>query len=505
MNDLAVDKVGDKTRESVKWSLSLQIVQKIVFFGGSIILARLLTPKDFGLAAMAVTLDIIVQITSSMGINSAVIHFQDHTEERLDAAFWLYLVSMAVITCLQIFLAPLIAEFYKAPIMTDIVRVSAIAMFISSLGSVQKTVLVKNLEFKKTSIIETFTGILRSICYIVLALMGFGVWSFIYPKVIVAIVYLASIWNVSSWRPKFRFNFKYWLEMFKYGQNILMSDVIDYIMNNSSYILIGNLVGSELLGIYTFAYDKSMMMVNTIAYSAMNISFPAFSKLQDHKDKLKTAYFKTVKFISLISIPYSVGQIVLGQEYITKIFGEKWSSSVLIFQMLLVYSILRAISLCGTSILSSVGKPHIVLRWNLIFSSVFILSLYTGYKLGGINGVGAANAFIGSLGAIIFTIIVSKFLGWSFMDNFNALNPCITSSIIMGILLFALREIFKLINTPSVVILATLIPIGILIYFLSIKLLFRDTYDFILYNMSKFVGKPKGVQNVFSEQDVEKI
>ena len=360
------------------------------------------------------------------------------------------------------------------------------------------------MEFKKTSIIETANVTLKSVCYIVLAFMGYGVWSFIYPKVICAVVYLVSMWNVSSWRPKFQFSFKYWAEMFKYGQNILMSNIIDYVLNNSSYILIGNLVGSALLGIYTFAYDKSMMMVNTIAYSAMMISFPAFSRLQDHKDKLKSAYFKTVKFISMVAFPYSVGQLILGPEYITTVFGAKWAASVLIFQMLLLFSMLRAISQCSNALLSGIGKPHIVLRWNLVFSPIYIFSLYAGYKLGGINGVGAANAIIGSLGSIIFIVVASKSLGWTFKDNFDALNPCITSSVIMGILIYGLKVLLNLINTSSVVILATLVPVGIIVYFLSIKFLFKETYDFILFNMSKFIGGTRGVQNVLSEEDIEK-
>ena len=152
MNSLAIDNVGNKTRQSVKWSFALQVFQKAFFFASSIVLARLLTPEDFGISSIAITLDIIIWLITSMGINAAVIHFQDNIEERLNAAFWLFLMSSSVIVIVLVILAPYIALLYKEPILVDIIRVSALAMFIACLGSAHKTILIKNIEFKKISI-----------------------------------------------------------------------------------------------------------------------------------------------------------------------------------------------------------------------------------------------------------------------------------------------------------------------------------------------------------------
>ena len=489
MNTLSVENVGAKTRQSIKWSFFLQIIQKIFFLAGSIVLARLLTPHDFGLATMAMTFDMIIWLISSSGITSSIIYFQDNVEERLDTVFWLFIVSMTFFIGIQIALAPAIANFYKSQLLADIIRLSAVALFISCFGSIQKVILFKNMEFKKTSILECVLNIIKSILYVVLALSGYGVWSFIYPKIVVAVIFVISIWNMSSWRPKLRFNLKYWAEMFNYGKNVLFSNLIDYFLNNSSYILIGGFMGSTLLGFYTFAYDKSMMVVNNIAYPVTMISFPAFSKLQNHREKLKEAFFKTVKFISFITFPCTMGQILLAPEYITTVFGSKWQNSIVIFQLILVYSMFRSVSQCGTPVLQGVGKASAVLKWNLIYAPVFILSLYLGYKSGGIYGVGLAASLVGSIGAFIYMLIVIKELKWSFNDLSNALKSSLISSIIMTTAIFALREFLKHINTPDVIILATVIPSGILVYILCVRIFFKETYQLVADNLMKFLDK----------------
>ncbi|OGI17070.1 MAG: hypothetical protein A2287_02915 [Candidatus Melainabacteria bacterium RIFOXYA12_FULL_32_12] len=503
MHSLTVEKVGDKARQSVKWSFSLQIIQKIIFFASSIVLARILTPKDFGISAIAITFDTIIWVITSFGINSAIIHFQDNIEERLNAGFWLFLVSAAVFVSLQVLLAPMVANFYHEPVLADILRVTAIAIFIFSLGAIQKTILIKNIEFKKISILDTILGIIKSSLYMILALLGFGVWSFIYPKVIISVISTAILWNLTKWRPKLEFNFKYWIEMFRYGKNVLFSNIVDYFINNSSYILIGSLIGSTSLGIYTFAYDKSMMVVNNITYPVSMISFPAFSKLQDYKDRLKNGFLKTIKMISILTFPCAFGQVVLGPEYINTIFGHKWQASIVIFQMILIYSMLRSISQCGTSLLNGVGRPDITLKCNLAYAPIFIGSVYLGSKVGGLYGIGLVTSLVGSIWAIVFISIVVRKLKWRIGDIIDALKASFLSSIIMGAVIFLLKLFLKNLNFSNILILIILMPIGVLTYALSIKLFFQDTYEFILDSLQKFLNKENKIKNVLQKQRAE--
>ena len=390
-----VDKVGDKTRQGLKWVFSLRFMQKIFVFANSVILARILAPSDFGLAAMAIMMDTITWLVLSLGVNSAVMYYQDHIEERFNAAFWLYLASSIFFFIIQVSVAPIIACFYKEPLLIPIIRASAVALFINSFGAIQKALLSKRMDYKKISILDAFTNTLLSLLYVSFALAGFRVWSFIYPKIIVAVINVTCLWHITSWRPKLKFYFQYWGEMLNYGKNVLFSSIIDYTLNNSTYVLIGSMVGATSLGLYTFAYDKSMMIINNLVTPIITISFPAFSRLQNHRDKLKSAFLKSIKMITLLSFPYGFFQFVIGHEFISVIFGNKWHAAIILFQMIIAYSMVRSLVLSGSPILEAVGKPNIVLRWNLIYAPVYIGTIYLGFKLWGVRGIAAATAFTG--------------------------------------------------------------------------------------------------------------
>lgn len=487
MQTVEIDRVGDKVRQSVKWSIFAQIIQKIFFLGCSVILARILSPEDFGLASMCITLDAITWIVLSLGIISALLHYQDNVEARLNAAFWIILTSSSLLVLAQILVAPFIAEFYKEPLLVPIVRTSAIGLLITSFGSVQRTILAKNLDFKKISILETVINTLRNLLYVIFALLGFKVWSFVYPKIIVAIISAISLWSVTKWRPSFKLNLEYWREMLSFGKNVLFSNIIDYVLNNSGYILIGNLLGASMLGIYSFAYDKSMLVVNSISAPVANITFPTFAKLQSHPEKLKEAFLKTIKSITIITFPFAIFQIVAGKEFITGIFGAKWSASVVIFQIIVLFSIVRSISQCSNPILQAIGRPDIALKWNLIYAPLYMGSIFFGYYLGKLLGIGILTTLVGVLGGIFYVTIVTKVLNWKLYDVYSAIQPALFSSVLMGLSLILIKPLLLSLVQSTLLNLFLLLISGIVVYLLAIKILFNNTFEFVKITVLKLV------------------
>ncbi len=272
----------------------------------TIIVARLLTPEDFGLAAISMTLDILIWLIISFGINSAIIHFEDNMEERLNAAFWLFIAVMGGFSAVIIAASPLIARFYNAPIITPIFQFSAIALFIYSFGAVHKAILYRQMDFKQASILDAVLHTLKYVLFVAFAFAGFRVWSFIYPKVIIALICVVCLWKMTAWKPKLELGLKYWREMFNYGKNVLAGNILDFLFNNSTHLLIGNIVSPAALGIYSFANDKAIMMVNNIAQPATMMSFPAYSRMQGELDKLKEVFIKTIRGNFPDSIPLYV-------------------------------------------------------------------------------------------------------------------------------------------------------------------------------------------------------
>jgi len=482
-----VNKVGDKTRQSVKWSFSLKIVQKIFFFTSSVIVARILTPEDFGLATMALTLDTITWLVLSFGISAAIVHYQDNIEERLNAAFWFTTLSATIIVLILLMAAPAAAEFYHAPLLKEILQISAISLYISSFTSVHKAILTKKIEFKTISIIDTITYSTVSIMYIVLALMGFGVWSFIYPKIVFALLNSFMLWNSTRWIPSLNPHFEYWKEMICYGKDVVFANVLDYTLNNSAYIIIGTLVGSTSLGLFTFAYEKSMWVVSNITYPITMIVFPSFSRLQNHPEKLQSVYYKTIKMLALVSFPYALAQIIIGREFITLIFGNKWLPAVAMFQVILAYSMMRSIIQPGTPLLQGIGKPEIAMKWNLVFAPLYIGSIFLGFKLGGIHGITVAVATVGVTGGLIFMKIICRANSWAYKQTISNLYPALICSLIMCIGIFPIKQILDSFSVPDIITLFTVLNYGFILYIISLSVFFEKDFTEFIRDLKKFI------------------
>ncbi len=486
--------IADKTKQEIKWSFGLQIFYKIFFIFSSIILARLLIPDDYGLAMMAFTIDMLVWLLMAMGVNTAVIHFQDEVEKRLNAAFLLLLLSAIFFTGLQFTCAPWLAAFYKAPLLENIVKISAIGLFINSFGIIHKTILIKNIDFKKIETFETLISLLKISLSLFLAFSGFGVWSFIYPKVIGSVINVICLQHLTKWRPSLNISFKHVIEMINYGKYVVFSNMIDYLINNSSYIIIGSLIGSFALGLYSFAYEKSMMVFRNITYPLMTVFLPTYSKFRNDENLLKNAFIKTLQLISLFVFPYVFLQITLGQEYIIGIFGKKWESSVLIFQIILIYSMFRSISQCGNPILKVIGKSNIAFKWNLLYTPVFVLSAYFTAKYFDIYTVTLICMLIGLMGSLFFIMIVIQILNWNVKEVFKSLVPVFFSSFFTGIYIALFKPIMLQFCTDKLTVLITCAILGLTIYFINIYCFFRDFYILITKNLCKIIKKKPFIQ-----------
>lgn len=489
MPTLTPEQISDKARQSAKWCFPLHFLHKIIFFICGIILARVLTPADFGLAAISITLDFLTWFVMSFGINAAVVHFQDNIEKRFNAAFWMFIVFMGVISLALIIIAPFIASFYQASIIIPIISISAVALFIFSFGLVHKAILFREMDFKKISIVDSSMETLKNILFVVLALSGFRVWSFIYPKILIAFISVVWLWKITPWKPKFEFNFEYWRDMFNYSKNVFLGNILDFILNNSTHVLIGGIVSPAALGIYSFANDKSLMMIQNIAYPTSMLSFPAYTRLAEHTEKLKCAFINTIKSVSLITFPYTIGQITLVREYIISFYGEKWEPAVLVFQMLIIYTMIKSVSQAGNSLLQGIGRPEIVFKWNLFYTPVLLAAIFIGYKINGIYGIAALIALFGSIAAIGYLALIFRVLKWKLTILLETLLPSLSCSMIMASILLIVKKQLKLLEISDFNIFLILAVSGTVIYFAVLKLIFPEVYAFITDNMSKLTCK----------------
>ena len=241
----------------------------------TVILARLLSPGDFGLLGMTTVFTGFVAIFNNMGISGALIQKQDADERHLSSAFWLNIAVGIVLTFLMIAASPLIASFYNKPQLEPIIMVMSLNYFLASFTIVQQTILAKNMDFKRLAARDIISVIAGGLVGITLAFCGFGVWSLVYQSITFTLINVILLWTVSPWRPKFIFSKKAIMDIFKFSVNLTGFNIVNYFGRNVDYLLIGKFLGAEALGFYSLAYKLMMVPLQNISWAISRVMFPA--------------------------------------------------------------------------------------------------------------------------------------------------------------------------------------------------------------------------------------
>ncbi len=321
-NDKTIN-LTTKTVQGVGWTGTSRIIRLLLQLGITALLARLLTPNDFGLLAMVFVFTNLVMIFRDFGLTAALIQRKGLTEEHLSSSFWINVLTGLLLALLLVVLAPAIAYFYGEDRLTTIIMVLASTFFISSFGIVQVALFTKELNFKPLAIVEILAVAISGIAAVVLAFSGFGVWSLVWYQVISSFVTVFFLWNFSSWRPKLLFRWQRVKELLGFGLNLTGFNLVNYFGRNLDNLLIGKFLGVNPLGFYNLAYRLLLFPLQNISSVTGRVMFPSFSAIQDDKSKVRYAYIKTTRYIATVTFPLMVGFLVVAPQFVIVIFGPQ--------------------------------------------------------------------------------------------------------------------------------------------------------------------------------------
>jgi PST family polysaccharide transporter len=468
--------VSQRVRRGTVWVSLGYSSTKVLSFASNIILARLLAPTVFGLMGMAAVFTGIVQLMGNIGVGAALIHQQEDVDEYANAAFYMNIAVGVGLAALQVAVAPFAAAFYRTPLVATIMMVTAIGYLIAPLGATHSTLLSKEMQFMKTTLPGIVIAVIGTSFTVLLAYLGFGVWSFVIPGLALAPFGVVVSWKLCPWRPRLKLNFPYWRRIFRYGKHLLGSDLLGYFIHNTDYLLVGRFLGAAALGIYTFGFNLGMFAVNNVTWIVGRVTFPAFSKLQSDPENLKRAFLKTMRFIAILSFPLMFGQFVISPEYISVIYSDKWLPAVGPFRLIVLYGVARSVASPGGQILNAVGRPDIALKWNVALLPILITSLLIGAQYG-VVGVAAAIAGVLGIAAWVFLFIVFRFMKWDYTLVWRSIKAPLLSSIIMSGFVYALRGLLVSSGQPRYVVLVSSVVLGIATYLLVMRLFFHEPYN----------------------------
>ncbi|MCP2043995.1 O-antigen/teichoic acid export membrane protein [Pontibacter sp. HSC-36F09] len=424
-----------KVLSGLKWNTISVVATKSTDFLVMLILARLLVPEAYGIVGMAMLVVGILEVVSDMGLYNALIQKKEDelTEIRYSSALWfLLIVSLILVLCFFLFISQAGADFYEEPRLVPILNALSIYLFFNISSIIPRVILTRKLNFKSLVTITFLGTAISSVAAVIMALSGFGVWSLVTKYIAGSGVILVSYWVKVGWTPKLVFSKDVLIEMAGYSIYTQLNNILHFLRKNLDYLIIGKLVSSHLLGIYTLAFMLSLTLKSQL-YSIFNkVFFPVYSKLQDDPEKIKMYYLQTMRMTAIITFPISVLFIGLAEEIILFFFGAKWLEAAAPLRILSVAAMIFAISGTPAEVLKGIGKPSVSFYLNTINTFVIAFPLiYFGQKYFGIEGVAYAVCIHYTTSRIAFHYFMKKYIHITDREVLHALKDPTLAAIVM--------------------------------------------------------------------------
>ncbi|MCA9407972.1 MAG: MOP flippase family protein [Candidatus Omnitrophica bacterium] len=379
-----------KTIKGLTWSGFAQGIRQICQFVFTAVLARLLSPDDFGLLGMATVFTGFVTIFNDMGLSGALIQRKEIKEDHLSSIFWLNIFVGIVLTLIMIGASWGIAWFYQKDQLQPILMFISINFFLSSFTIVQQALLTRQMDFKHLAIVETVALILSGVIGITLACHNFGVWSLVYQFLAFTFFKMILLWFLSSWRPRFLFTKQAIKDVFHFSANQTGFEIVNYFARNLDYLVIGKFLGAEALGFYTLAYKLMIYPLQNISWIISKVMFSTLSRVQDDLQKVRRIYMKLVKSISLVTFPMMFGLFALAPEFVLTVFGEQWEPIIPLIRIFCACGVVQSVGTTVGNILLSQGRADLQFKLQLLGTVIVTIAIFIGLQWG---TVGVALAY----------------------------------------------------------------------------------------------------------------
>ncbi|HNE06234.1 MAG TPA: lipopolysaccharide biosynthesis protein, partial [Anaerolineales bacterium] len=461
----------------VMWSYLSFVLGKVMVFVSTVILARLLTPADFGLVGLASVLAGYLGTLHTFGVGEAFIQKKFGSEESANATFVLSVASGILLFLLSIIITPLVVIFFREPQIQSIFPVLAFTYVLTGLTTIHDALLVKELKFQQR-LLPTFVQYMsKGIASIVLALMGFGAWAIVWGVLIGTLAKSITLIFVSPWRPSRAWDSKIAREIFGFGKFMVLQNIFGALEDNIDYMIVGRRLGVTDLGLYTLGYRAPEMAIISLPGVISNVAYPAYAKLQDDFGELQRSVRKTVQIISWLAIPAGLGLAMISSSFILTFYTKKWESTIPVMQLLSLYAMVYTLSYNFGDAYKAMGRPDILNNISISTILFTIFALWVGARYG-IIGVAWAHLIRVLVLLGIQIVIVKRVLSIPYGDILKSIfNPLVCSIIMVSVMAFVSKE-FQTLSTPLLLVLQLFV--GGSTYLVSSFLINKDTTIFIL-------------------------
>lgn len=441
--------IKTKFIKGIIWGVIEKFASLFAGFIITLILARILTPADYGLVNMIYIFTILGTVLLDGGFGQAIIQKKSVTDGDISTVFYLNLLMSVVIYVILFSISPLIARFYRQPSLVAISRVTFITIPINALCLIQHTLLTKELKVKELTYVSIISSLVSGCVGVLLAYSDYGVWSLVFQSVSYQLVRSVALWRFSNWRPVLQFNISFIRDIFGFSMNLLGVFTLAAIFQNIYTLIIGRLYNVNEVGFYNQAFRIQSVAVGAIMSSVQRVTFPTFSKFQDNVEELREVYKRVTIIMMSIYYPLMMSLAVVGEDLFVVLLTEKWLPSVPMFCILCMAESLYPLNSMNSAVIKAVGEGHKYFVLNIVNYIILCMSIVFTFKFGIIVLlVGyAVSAFIRSL---ISMYVCGKVIRYSLVDQLVDLLPTlfitvVTCGVVYVVTLLPFQPIIRLI------------------------------------------------------------
>ena len=439
---MARESLKQKAASGMVWTALQKYSTMFIQFISGIILARLLTPYDYGCIGMLSIFMVLAEAFIDGGFGSALIQKKSPTQVDYSTIFF-WNLGMAVVMYVALYVsAPAISRFYDIPLLCPVLRVQGIVLFIYAFNIIQRNQLKKKLNFRVLSIVTITTSIVSLVVTVWMAYKGFGVWALVAQNLITASIPAIVFWFFIKWRPILTFSFASFKDLFSFGLYMFLTHLINKFFSKFTSLLIGKLYSPVTLGYYSKAMGAENLASHSISSVVTQVSYPLYALAQNDNKVLVNMIRRMTMTIAFITFPMMFLLMLTAKPLFVLLYSDRWLQSVPFFQVLCLIGLAECLQAVNLQPIAAIGKSNLMFKWTLIKRTVGLVFVIGGLVLFGIWGL--------LIGVVIFNWfcygvnvgLVSKYIGYRWKHQLMDLFPmALVSGVSAAVSYFAVTSL----------------------------------------------------------------
>lgn len=480
------ESLKNKTIKGVGWSAADALLGQGVTFIVGLVLARLLSPDEYGLIGICLIFTTVLNGIVDSGFSNALIRKKEVTDEDYNTMFTTNMAISIVLYVLLFISAPLVSDFFHRIELTALVRVTGLILFFNALSITQVTILTKNIDFKTKTKASLVSAIISGVIGIAMAFMGYGVWSLVAQQLSKQLLYTLCLWVLSKWWPKFTFykdSFKY---MWGFGWKLLASGILNNVWNQLYQVVIGRCYTSSTLGHYTRANEYASIFSSNLTLIVQRVSYPVLAEIQDDKERMVQGYRKVIKITMFVTAVCMISLGAVSEPLIYTLIGTKWQEAATYLPLICISMSLYPLHAINLNILQVLGRSDIFLYLEILKKIVGIVPIVIGIFCG-IYYMLLTSILTGVISLYLNTWYTGKTLNYSFWKQLRDIAPSYFTALVIAVAVYFL----KYLSLPYYVVLMLQIIVG-LVACITISEIFKfDEYKELKTIVIKVINRKK--------------